>query len=241
MIGAVMQTRIAMDSAAVQSGELPDAVRERVQQLLVEAQARGQRVPRECNGGSNCFVWRRKNLTATQCDRCRLRVDPRDGCLNINAFPGKTARCRQTGESFGWLCVPCYSAWLESWQCDLCTGIECVAWRQCWAERNPMRVPLALPLGVLAPPDPPLMPPQQAPLPIAPVSMEARLTVVGDSFIALEERMEARLTAVADMITALSGTVASLSSDVTTVLGGFEAVDDLVERVQALEDARSAQ
>jgi hypothetical protein len=85
------------------------------------------------------------------------------------------------------------------------------------------------------------MPPQQAPLPIAPVSMEARLTVVGDSFIALEERMEARLTAVADMITALSGTVASLSSDVTTVLGGFEAVDDLVERVQALEDARSAQ
>ena len=239
MIGAVMQMRIGMDSAAVQSGDVPDAVRERVQQLLVEAQARGQRVPRECGGGSNCFVCRQKNLTTTQCDRCRLRVDPRDGCLNINAFPGRTARCRQTGESFGWLCLPCYSAWLESWQCDLCTGIQCVAWRQCWAERNPMRVPLALPLDVVAPPAPP--PPQQAPLPIAPVSMEARLTIVGDTLIALEERMDARLTAVADLITALSGTVATLSSDLETLVGGYEVVEHLNERVQALEDASSAQ
>ena len=50
----------------------------------------GMRMPRECDGSANCFTARKKVFNK-QCCRCRKVIDPKDGRLDVLAYPGPKA------------------------------------------------------------------------------------------------------------------------------------------------------
>lgn len=150
-------------SAACVTGDVPAEVRQVTALNAAAARDAGQRPQIPCQGGANCWTWRKKNAARGYCSRCRELVDPRDGSLNCLSYPGKHARCKTTGDSLAWLCLPCFHAWQEEWDSEVCEYASCQSWFQCWQNRNPMRMALALPQVLpavaRAPPDPPPVPP----------------------------------------------------------------------------------
>jgi hypothetical protein len=164
---------------------------------------------------------------------CRLQVDPRDGSCDVLSYPGPNARDHANGEKLAWLCLPCWSIWLESHGSELCPGISCQCWVAVWKQRNPMRLTLAL-ADVVDAPTPPRQttrqttPPPPPPPPFAPLTtgtVIAQQLPAPQSFAAIENRLRNMGDFTAEGFKSNEDTMKQLS----------ERIEALELRVQTLE------